>query len=248
MKNQDQWVPSKFVYRNDKLTASRDQNEVSITDRLIADIVASLYDEHLRLHAKGKLIDLGCGKVPFYEAYRPFVREAICVDWENTLHKNIYLDYECDLTGDLPFGDGEFDTILLSDVLEHIPEPEKLWGEMARILSPGGKVLLNVPFFFRIHESPYDFYRYTEFALKRFASISGFDVRVLKPIGGTPEILADLSARHVQMIPVIGKALAAAIVAVTGSIVKTAPGRRLSARTAPDFPFGYFMIVEKLGE
>ena len=30
----------------------------------------------------------------------------------------------------LPFDDAEFDTIILSDVLEHIPSPEKLWGEM----------------------------------------------------------------------------------------------------------------------
>jgi SAM-dependent methyltransferase len=47
------------------------------------------------------------------------------------------LDFECDLTKPLPFADGEFDTIILSDVLEHVPQPERLWSEIALSAIPG---------------------------------------------------------------------------------------------------------------
>ena len=154
MKNREQWKPSKYVYRKGRLRASRDPKEVGVGSRLIADITARLYDEHIKDNAKGRLIDLGCGKVPLFEAYKDYVTDNVCVDWENTLHKNPYLDVECDLTKRLPFGDAEFDTVVLSDVLEHIPQPELVWHEIARIMRSGGRLLMNVPFYYWIHERP----------------------------------------------------------------------------------------------
>ena len=141
MKNQDIWQPSKYVYRKRKLVSSRDRKEVSVGSRLMADLIAGFYDKNLHQYARGKLLDLGCGKVPLFIAYREYVTDNICVDWENTTHKAEYLDFEFDLTKVLPFVDEEFDTIILSDVLEHIPQPEHLWKEMARILSIDGKII-----------------------------------------------------------------------------------------------------------
>jgi SAM-dependent methyltransferase len=173
MRNRDRYQQSKYVYRKEKLIASRDPKEVCVGSRLISDLIAEFYNSNLRQHAKGKLLDLGCGKVPLFIAYRDYVTDNICVDWENTLHKNEYLDFECDLTMVLPFKEGAFDTIILSDVLEHVPQPEHLWKEMSRILSINGKIIMNVPFYYWLHEHPHDYYRYTEFALRRFVESSG---------------------------------------------------------------------------
>src|SRR5688572_16852316 len=134
MKNIDQWQPSKFIFKNDRLQGSRNPSDLNISSRLVADIVASHYQQYLKVYATGILVDLGCGKVPLYGAYKDHVKSNICVDWENTLHKNPFLDKSCNLNEKLPFGDQEFDTILLSDVLEHIYEPQLLWHEMERIL------------------------------------------------------------------------------------------------------------------
>lgn len=245
MRNQNQWTPSKFIYRDHQLIASRDPNEVAIGDRFIADLVAKLYDDNFPIYAKGRLVDLGCGRVPLYEAYRNHVAKIVCVDWGNTVHQTSHLDYECDLTQRLPFRDSEFDTILLSDVLEHIPEPAQLWQEMARILSPGGHVILNVPFYFRLHEEPFDYYRYTEFALRRFAEQSSFEVLVLQPIGGTPEIFADLLGKHFRFIPLVGPKLVTGIQSLTHLLVSTPPGRRFSNSSGKIFPLGYFMVAHK---
>lgn len=148
MRNRDKWHPSKYVYRNRTLIASRDRNEVGVQSILIGDLVAGFYDKHLRQHARGRLLDLGCGKVPLFIIYKDYATEVTCVDWEHSLHKNEYLDLECNLTEPLPFNDGEFDTIILSDVLEHIPQPDRLWMEMFRILAAGGKIIMNVPFYY----------------------------------------------------------------------------------------------------
>ncbi len=51
---------------------------------------------------------------------------------------------QCDL-GATPFADGEFDLILLSDVVETLPEPLPVLREMRRILAPGGVLICNIP-------------------------------------------------------------------------------------------------------
>jgi SAM-dependent methyltransferase len=225
--------------------ASRDPREVTVGSRMIADIIAQYYDTNLKLHARGRLLDLGCGKVPFFDAYRQYVSESVCVDWGNTLHKNDHLDFEADLTKELSFSDSEFDTILLSDVLEHIPDPELLCREMARVLKPNGKLLMNVPFYYWLHERPHDFYRYTEFALRRFMERCGLQILLLKTIGGAPEILTDVIAKNVTRLPVAGNAISSLSQWATSSFVHTSVGRRLSDSTSTVFPLGYFLVAQK---
>lgn len=245
MRNRDRWQPSKYVRRNGRLVASRDPREVNVASRLGGDLVAGIYDTGLRRHAKGKLLDLGCGKVPFFGAYKDLVTDCVCADWSHTPHTSGHLDRECDLTQALPFGDGEFDTILLSDVLEHIPTPEHLFGEMARVLAKGGRILLNVPFCYGLHEQPHDYYRYTEFALRRFAEGAGLRLLELAPIGGTPEVLADLIAKNVVRVPVIGRAVAILVQWLVFGLTRAGFGKRISDGTKAVFPLGYFLVAEK---
>lgn len=245
MKNKESWKPTKFVYRKGKFIASRDPGEVSISSRLVTDITARNYDYFLRKYAHGKLLDLGCGKVPLYAAYKEHISENICVDWDNSLHKNEFLDFNCDLTKELIFADQEFNTIILSDVLEHIPEPQRLWNEMARILTNDGTIIMNVPFYYRIHEAPHDYYRYTEYALRRFIDSSGLEVTTLIPVGGTPEILADIVAKNLQPIPFIGVPLSEFTQWLASLFIKTGIGKKISSRTQRIFPLGYFLIVKK---
>jgi len=45
----------------------------------------------------------------------------------------------------LPFADGEFDRVVASEVLEHIPEDESAIAELVRVLRPGGTMAVTVP-------------------------------------------------------------------------------------------------------
>jgi len=245
VKSPEQWRPSKFVRRRGKLIASRDCREVSAGSRLMVDRVARFYDVQLPQHARGRLLDLGCGRVPLYAAYRDHVSRVVCVDWSLSPHQTNHLDRECDLNEPLPFAAGDFDTIILSDVLEHLAEPDRLWGEIARLLRTDGTLLMNVPFFYWLHERPHDYYRYTEFALRRFVQRHGLRLVHLEPLGGSPEVFVDLAAKHLQTVPLLGAPVARSAQAFVGWLTDTSPGRRLSRRTAATMPLGYALVAAK---
>lgn len=243
MQNEEEWAPTKYVASRNGLRGSRDKSELQVASRLMADLVADTYGRAFEIHARGRLLDMGCGKAPLYEAYRAHVSDVQCVDWANSPHESSYLDKVCDLSGRIPYPDESFDTIILSDVLEHLPEPAHCWIEMNRLLVPGGKALLNVPFYYQVHEEPHDFYRYTEFALRRFAERSGFQVVQLVPIGGAVEILADLTGKLLSGVKLgIG---AIAVQAAAWKFARTRWGAAIMQKTSKRFPFGYFMVVAK---
>jgi SAM-dependent methyltransferase len=248
VRSSDRWRPTKFARLGGGLRASRNPAHVSVSSRFITDIVAPYYDRAIRAHAHGRLLDMGCGYVPLYDAYRGLVSENICIDWQNTTHVNPYLDHMVDLTGALPFEGSSFDTVLLTDVLEHIPEPTSLMCEIARILRPSGKLILGVPFFYWLHEVPHDYYRYTEFALRRFCKLSGLSVVEIVPYGGLPEILLDVSSKGLNFLPRPVAAILRPLHTGASLLGKTKPLRELSERTRSAFPLGYVLCAERAGK
>ena len=245
MRNADQWIESKYVWRRGQLIGSRDPAEVGIGSRLIADCVAAFYAQQLPLVARGRLIDLGCGKAPLYGLYCHYVDSVMCVDWPHSAHASPYLDRAIDLSQQLPFPNSSFDTVLLSDVLEHVPAPEKLWQEIARVLTPGGHLLMNVPFIYGVHEAPHDYARFTNFALRRFARDAGLEVTVLESVGGSLHVLADLLAKHLVHVPLLGVPFARAVQGVVSLADRTNWGRRFAKQTAAHFPLGYFLVARR---
>lgn len=246
MRNKDKWKPTKYVYRNKKLRASKNFREVGISSRLITDLIAEVYDVKLKKYFKGKILDLGCGKAPLYELYKGYTSEVICTDWEKSLHNHEFIDKISDLNKNLDFNDSEFDTVLLSDVLEHILYPHNLLKEIHRILKSDGYLLMNVPFFYWLHEEPYDYFRYTKFALADLTKNSGLRVLELGAYGGVLEILADLISKIVIIIPFAGKIISSFIQKVAWIFLKTKFGERISKKTSEKFPLGYYMVAQKV--
>lgn len=83
------------------------------------------------------------------------------------------LDVKCDVQS-LPIRDSVADAALNLWVMEHVPAPQLMVNEMFRILKPGGKIFLIVPFTMHEHQQPYDFYRYTRFGVKHLFETAGF--------------------------------------------------------------------------
>ena len=44
------------------------------------------------------------------------------------------------------------------------------------MLKPGGRIFCSVPLFFQEHQAPYDFYRYTQYALRKLFADAGFEI------------------------------------------------------------------------
>ncbi len=204
--------------------------------------MGEFYSNAIPRWVSGDLVDLGCGKAPLLGAYREHCSSILLADWAKSPHANPLLDLVIDLNEPLTSLDSQsFDVVLLSDVLEHIPEPAALMAEIRRILKPGGRLLLNVPFAYWIHEAPHDYYRYTRYALERFALQSGLEVIELVPLGGWIEVVADLWCKtlaRARLWP-----LSAAVHRAVITFHRTALGRRLAARSGEVLPLGYGFIA-----
>jgi SAM-dependent methyltransferase len=127
----------------------------------------------------GRLIDVGCGQQPYRSYYDKQTQITAC-DFDA---RRGIVDFACP-AHQIPVADGSFDSILCTEVLEHVPDPLAVWKEFYRILVPGGLVLLTTPLYWPPHELPYDFYRYPEQGLRHLIQASGFEVRELLPRGG----------------------------------------------------------------
>ena len=62
----------------------------------------------------------------------------------------------------IPVESNSFDSVICSEVLEHVRNPTSILKEAFRVLKPGGLMFICVPFIFRIHPDPDDFGRYTD--------------------------------------------------------------------------------------
>jgi SAM-dependent methyltransferase len=155
--------------------------------RLTADWVDLQYSHLLAQiataapRASGRLLDVGCGDKPYEATFRPFVTEYIGIEHEGVFpntnassgarRPDLYYDGRR-----LPFEDASFDTVLSIQVIEHTPRPQALISEMARVLRPGGLLILSAPFSGRLHEEPYDFFRYTPHGLRSMCDEAGLEV------------------------------------------------------------------------
>lgn len=137
-------------------------------------------DTHLY---KGVLYDLGAGESPYKNFFLQFAESYISVDWSNSYH-GVNVDLVADLNGLLPIESSLADTVVSFSVLEHLCEPQVMLCEAFRILRPGGNLILQVPWQWRIHEEPYDFFRYTPYGLRYLLEKAGFISVEIAPMSG----------------------------------------------------------------
>jgi SAM-dependent methyltransferase len=94
------------------------------------------------------------------------------------------LDYVCDITA-IPVADETFDAVLCTEVLEHVPQPIEVIRELARILRPGGRLLLTAPLASGLHQQPHHYYGgYTPHFYRRVLPGYQLDVREVTALGG----------------------------------------------------------------
>ena len=133
----------------------------------------NFYFQNYKHLLKGRVVDLGCGETPYKDLILQSADSYTGIDWGNTLHAS-KADILADLNKNLPINDEEFDSALSISVMEHLLDPKLFLKETYRILKPGGVFILQVPWQWGIHEAPFDFYRYTPYALEAMTKEAGF--------------------------------------------------------------------------
>jgi SAM-dependent methyltransferase len=152
----------------------------------IADAVAALASA---LPAGARILDAGAGEGQYA---RYFARQRYCgVDlavgdaaWDYSR-----LDVLADLTA-LPFRAGAFDAALNVVTLEHLPEPGLALAEIARTLTPGGRLLLAAPHEWEVHQAPHDYFRYTRYGLQHLLEKAGLEPIEIRAVGGYFRLVA----------------------------------------------------------
>lgn len=120
-------------------------------------------------HVTGSVLDVGCGPagrqrvLPLATRYMALDYYSTAVDWYGN-RPDVFADAQR-----LPLADDCVDTVLLLDVIEHLPDPAMALAEAGRVVKPGGNIIVTVPFMYPVHDAPLDFHRWTRFGLARVA-------------------------------------------------------------------------------
>jgi SAM-dependent methyltransferase len=134
-------------------------------------------------YARGALLDVGSGLQPYRELFQPYITSYTALDRPSAQYYHALTTCYGDAL-ELPFHDGSFDTVLAFEVLEHLPDSQRFFSEVARVLAPGGCLLLTTPHIWGLHDEPYDFYRFTPHGLRALCERHGLRPLVLEPVAG----------------------------------------------------------------
>jgi len=140
--------------------------------RMQLDEILNLYFQAL---PEGNVLEIGSGKYPLY-------KDKVKAVTYQTL--DIRKEVEPDICADIhnmPIEDETYDIVFATEVLEHCHTPQKAIGEIHRILKKGGVCILSTRFMFKIHGSPYDYFRFTDQGLLHL--FKGFKEKEIKSHG-----------------------------------------------------------------
>lgn len=121
--------------------------------------------------AGGTLLDIGCGNKAYEKLFAERVRKYVGCDVVQSSERRVDV---ISLASELPFDDGSFDTVLCTQVIEHVADHRAVLSEAFRVLRPAGLLILSGPMYWPPHEEPYDFFRFTEHGLRYLLGEVGF--------------------------------------------------------------------------
>ena len=163
--------------------------ELGVTERLREFVEEAPYERRtilafMQQAARGlsagtRVADIGAGDSPYRELFSHC--EYIAIDWDQSLHTGAFAADVISSADHIALPDEDVDAALLTQVLEHVPDPRRVLEEVHRILRPGGRVYVTVPLIWELHELPYDYYRYTPASLRLLFEGAGFAEVEIQP-------------------------------------------------------------------
>ncbi len=193
---------------------------------------------------KGRTLEVGSYGEPSYGRFFP---DRVGVDIKPGRGVDIVASvYE------LPFPDEHFDVVLCMSVLEHLEDPRRGITEMRRVLRPGGRIIVSVPFLFPMHDAPGDFWRFTKYGLRALFSV-GWDIKFLTAEGDVQTSLGVILQRVayqsrfvMDKLVKLGLFIAARVIDRGPLLVRHAYGDIRKSTVEPDaFAHAFFLVAEK---
>lgn len=141
----------------------------------------------VQARGRGRCLDAGAGRSPWRAQLTAQGAQVVSLDVED---RSGALDLVADLQVMPAVADASFDVVLCTQVLEHLPRPGDALGEIARVLAPGGHLILSVPHLSLLHEVPHDYFRFTRYGLESLLAGAGLRVIELAECGGLLSFLS----------------------------------------------------------
>lgn len=138
-------------------------------------------------YIKGKTLDFGAGNAKYKNIIKPQTSEYVTFDVIPGKNINIVGD-----ALNSPFLDKSFDTIVSTQVLEHIEKPWLMVKEIGRILNHNGICILSAPFLVPYHADPNDYFRYTKNGLLSLFKNEGFEVLECESYGKVFTVFSEI--------------------------------------------------------
>lgn len=145
----------------------------------------------LAAHARGRCLDAGAGRSPWRQRLLAQGAHVVSLDVEA---RGPGVDLVADLQRMPQVPSDSFDTVLCTQVLEHLPRPGEALAEIARVLRPGGALILSAPHLSMLHELPHDYFRFTREGLRVLLEAAGLRVEEIRPSGGLVAFLGHLAS------------------------------------------------------
>ena len=147
-----------------------------------------------------RVLDAGAGELRYASLFRRHRYLAIDLAIGDAQWDYARLDCIADLAR-LPLPGGACDACLNIVTLEHVREPAEVLGELARVLRPGGRLLLVAPLEWQVHQAPHDYFRYTRHGLAYLLERAGFTAIEIAPVGGFFRLLSRRLLNSLQFFP-----------------------------------------------
>jgi SAM-dependent methyltransferase len=135
-------------------------------------------------HARGVLLDVGCGAMPFEPLFRGAVTCYLGLDLARSPDVGgARLDVVARAEA-LPVRGGAVDTVLAISMINRLPEPQRMLEETHRVLRPGGMLILELEQMAPVYRPPHDYWRFTRHGADWLLDRAGFDVLERIAVGG----------------------------------------------------------------
>jgi SAM-dependent methyltransferase len=100
----------------------------------------------------------------------------------------------------LPFADSSFGLVLMIEMLQYVAEPATAVAEGARVLAPGGALVLATRQAWRAHGPPEDRFRFTRYGLEHMLESAGLHVDAVTPLGGPATVVTATLENNVSLL------------------------------------------------
>ncbi len=142
---------------------------------------------HIMPHIRGRVLDLGAGMAKYKEIITKNTTDYIACD----VKKNENIDAVCDVTN-LVFPPESFDTVISTQVFEHVDNPLTVAQEIKKVLKTGGNAIITAPFMFPFHADPKDNFRFSREGLEEIFKSAGFEIVDSGIYGGFFMVLSEM--------------------------------------------------------